>query len=531
MSTGVCWPIDATTGKASTVVTGREMIASSLDGVNASLAARTRAEKDWRGGYADRIVELVKGCASSPQAALQNAQAGMDFCYEHFHFERNGVRVSLKNVLDTPLEELCSTSSTFFETATVEGPPSSELKAAKIPVHGVERSANELVDIANAWSSSGVIEPSAAEAWKWVVVNGGPGSAVEKGLSDTIFVVFGAGAAIGPFVPLMKTGATVAAVDLPRSAVWDRLCALAEQSPRAKLLAPRNTLTGQLGADLIEQAPEVARWVCSLDQSKRLVLGSFGYADGANFVRLALAMDLIKMLVLKHRENDKVALSYLCSPTDAFLVDEATRLNSRKRYEALSLSAAVRPLVSAASGGKSLQPNYPATPDPALANSERVVDCFVVQQGPNYAIAKRIQSWRAILARCSGIPVSSNVAPASATQSVTKNALLAAGYGGAQFFPPIEIFQPETANHVMLISLYHDIFNEKSCAYPSFEMENPLDLFAIGAVHGGMQRTLYKVRSVLEIAVLLHYLDKFKVPITIGSASLYALRRTFHSKL
>ena len=28
-----------------------------------------------------------------------------------------------------------------------------------------------------------------------------------------------------------------------------------------------------------------------------------------------------------------------------------------------------------------------------------IADCLVVEQGPNYALAKRIQQWRAILAR------------------------------------------------------------------------------------------------------------------------------------
>ena len=49
-----------------------------------------------------------------------------------------------------------------------------------------------------------------------------------------------------------------------------------------------------------------------------------------------------------------------------------------------------------------------------------IADCLVVEQGPNYALAKRIQQWRAILARHQGQRVSINIAPSTTTHSVTK---------------------------------------------------------------------------------------------------------------
>ena len=53
-------------------------------------------------------------------------------------------------------------------------------------------------------------------------------------------------------------------------------------------------------------------------------------------------------------------------------------------------------------------------------------------QGPNYALAKTMQMWRATLARArDSLLVSSNVAPAARTASmVAGNARYAAGYGG-----------------------------------------------------------------------------------------------------
>jgi hypothetical protein len=85
-------------------------------------------------------------------------------------------------------------------------------------------------------------------------------------------------------------------------------------------------------------------------------------------------------------------------------------------------------------------------------------------------------------------------------------------------------------NHVMLLSLYCDVFNPESLAQPhrAAEFENPYSFFVTGAVHGGMMRLAYKLRSVLELAVLLHYLDKYKLQAAIGAsaAGLTLLRRS-----
>ena len=57
--------------------------------------------------------------------------------------------------------------------------------------------------------------------------------------------------------------------------------------------------------------------------------------------------------------------------------------------------------------------------------------------------AKRLQQWRAILARDAGCTVSINIAPATATQSVVHNKSFAAAYGGMRAFKPMEIFYQE----------------------------------------------------------------------------------------
>ncbi len=51
----------------------------------------------------------------------------------------------------------------------------------------------------------------------------------------------------------------------------------------------------------------------------------------------------------------------------------------------------------------------------------QVVDGLSVAQGPNYALAKRLQHWRAVVEYSAGRVVSSNIAPSTATLSVVSN--------------------------------------------------------------------------------------------------------------
>lgn len=102
-----------------------------------------------------------------------------------------------------------------------------------------------------------------------------------------------------------------------------------------------------------------------------------------------------------------------------------------------------------------------------------LVDGIVSAQGPNYALAKRLQHWRAVVARSNGHTVCSNVAPSTATKSVVHNAQFAAAYGGFHLFKPLEVMYQETSNAVMGILLLHDIRNPKSAAAGQVNFVNP----------------------------------------------------------
>src|SRR5699024_3722962 len=123
-------------------------------------------------------------------------------------------------------------------------------------------------------------------------------------------------------------------------------------------------------------------------------------------------------------------------------------------------------------------------------------DILVPQQGPSYAMAKRLQRWRGVRAEADGHTVSFNVAPSSWTRSVTKNRVLAAAYQGAHRFG-VEIFDADTTRVLMAAMLAHDLHHGAG------ERAHPEQLFADQAAHGGLWRAGYEPKTVLGFAAVL----------------------------
>jgi hypothetical protein len=221
-----------------------------------------------------------------------------------------------------------------------------------------------------------------------------------------------------------------------------------------------------------------------------LVLGNYVYADGATNLRVASAVDALTAHLLTRR--DDLTLAFLATPTDVFAVPADAVAEATRRYREASGIGRVRRPLRVVSGGRLLRRNYPPDADPGINDS------LVPQQGPNYALAKRLQRWRATAARAAGTPVSLNVAPATRTRSVLRNRLLAAAYAGAHRFG-VEVFEPATSNTLMAALLVHDV-----CAAPS-PRTHPWQDEADCAAHGGLWRQPYAPRSALGIAVLLGF--------------------------
>lgn len=466
----------AADGTRSTTTAGRGIVADALRAADPVGARAVENETAWRSRYLLHFRRLVEAGVDSPAAWLAIADAGLRSVHQHL------------SVDDAPLADvLIAPAGRRLATVEVTGSaePSTELA---LPYHGRSLRGQELRDQLAGWVDRGVLEPSAAVAVGEVIDH-----PEWLALAGHTVVVLGAGAEMGPVGPLLGWGARVAAVDLPRPAVWERLIRQA-RAGAGTLLVPADQAeptdpAAAAGADLLTEVPEIADWLGGLDG--RLVLGNYLYADGGTHVRLSVAADLLGTRVAADRPD--TGLAFLATPTDVFVVPRAAVEQSTQAYTGRSATAKVlgRPL-RWVTRGRLMHRAYPPDADPGIA------DALVPAQGPNYVLAKRIQRWRAASARADGRLVSFHVAPSTRTQSVIKNRALAAAYAGARRFG-VEIFEPDTANTLMAALLVRDL------AGPPGQHEHPWQDEAHAAVHGGLWRCAYEPRSMLGLAAVLGY--------------------------
>ena len=368
-----------------------------------------------------------------------------------------------------------------------------------VPYRGERLSGSALLRQLDAWVAAGVIESSCADAVRAVAA-----SPEWLALPGRTVVVLGAGAEVGPLPVLLSWGARVIGIDLPRPAIWDRVLETARRSGGTLLVPVADAKPGRdgvdsggdlgplaqrAGFDLADDIPAVADWLAGVDGP--LVLGNYVYADGADNVRVASAVDALTVRLQAERPD--LALAFLATPTDVFAVPPDAVAQSARAYAARSPAGKLgRGLLQSLSAGRLLRPAYPAGSDPGICDS------LVAQQGPNYALAKRLQRWRATVARDGGAAVSMNVAPPTRTRSVTRNRVLAAAYAGAGRFG-VEVFEPATTKALMAALLVHDLHAGQPAAGHPWQDE------AHAAAHGGLWRMAYAPRSALSLAALLGY--------------------------
>ncbi|GAA4566460.1 hypothetical protein GCM10023176_16620 [Micromonospora coerulea] len=476
-TSGVVFP--TVDGTRSTSALGRAVVADALRAVDPVGARAAEHETNWRHGYLGHFRRLVEAGLFSREAALTIARDGLAALHAR-------MRVVPEEGPELPLDEVFTTAvGQPLDTATVVGTGTAE-RELSVPYRGQRLRGDDLRRRLDAWVDAGVIEPSCAEAVRTVLANPD-----WLDLRDQRIVVLGAGAEMGPLPSVLRWGGDVVAVDLPRPDIWRRLLRTAHRyAGRLHLPVPPGTadddpaLAAGAGADLLHRLPQAAEWLRALDG--RLVLGNYVYADGATNVRVAMAVDALTRHLQQHRED--VALAFLATPTDVFAVPGDAVRHAERGYAQRGLA---RRSLRVLSGGRLLHRNYPPGADPGINDS------LVPQQGPNYALAKRLQRWRATVARDAGSTVSFTVAPPTRTRSVLRNRALAAAYAGAHRFG-IEVFEPATSNTLMAALLVHAL---RTGGGPA--QEHPWQDEAYAAAHGGLWRVPYAPRSALGLAVLL----------------------------
>jgi hypothetical protein len=488
-SPGVVFPI--TDGRRSSLTTGRAVFADAVARVDTALATDVLRESHWRENYYHHLRTLTFLSARSSVYSSRISRDGLDAVSHRMRFVRDGDEMDLTTAMAV-------VDPDRFATHVITGDAAGERGGQlSVPFRGERLRGDALRQQLDRWVAKGICEPGFASALEAVIDH-----PEWLDLSDLSFVLLGAGAELSPLITLLRGGATVAAIDLPRPAIWRRLIKIARGSP-GKLVFPVGhgwdddssdaEVADVAGLDVVADTPEAARWIGALPGP--LVLGSYVYAPGADHVRATTAVDTITRRLIARRSD--LALAFLATPTDAYAVPVEAVEMSQARYLNRSRTAVAGAGLSA---HRLFRPQYDGSEVGIDGGEFGLSDVLVEQQGPNYALAVRMQRWRAVDARVHGIGVSVNVAPPTATRSVMRNRLLAMAYRGASSFG-VEVFEPATARTLMAALLVHDLRNPGSYAHPDTELAHDWLLFAHEANHGGLWRSPFEPRSVLSLAV------------------------------
>jgi hypothetical protein len=479
---GIQFPADAA-GKRSSAAVGRAILAAALRPLDEKAATQCLAERDWRHAYPQHFRRLVALQAAAPQAVVASCRAGLDAAWQALPFLVDGRALPLREAMARP-------TGAPLQSLRLQGGSAAPARW-EVPYKGRRLHGDALARRIDAWAAAGVIEASTAAA-----LHAARTHPDWFDLSDRHLVLLGAGSEAGPLAWLAQWRANIVAIDLARAPTWKKIAQRAAAG-NGRLIAP---VAGEAaldiqhaGCDMLTQTPGIAAWLQSLGQP--LDVFSIAYLDGERHVRVSLAMDAIAAACTA--ADARSTLAWMATPTDVFAVPQPLAEAVMRAYaERGTLKRLAQAGLRAGSGGRSFAPHIETLVDAADGSRWGVVDCLVIEQGPNYALAKRLQQWRALVARAEGRGVSINVAPSTTTASVVSNPALAAGFRGAKAFD-IEVFAPDTTNALMAAMWVHDLRNPPAAA------AHPLQLLVDGANHGGLWRVPYLPRSVLPFAALL----------------------------
>lgn len=225
-----------------------QVLASAIAAVDATTAEAVLSEKNWRENYGGHFLNMVKRSSESPQAALNIARAGIEKVYEVLQFVApNNERFNLRHAITTPHVA----ASAPLRAITIEG-QGTHSQQAQVPYKGQVLEGTQLLEQVDRWIRDGAIERSAGSAVDMVLHTE---SWIRLDNKHDVYVVMGAGAAMGPLQVLLSLGATVVAVDIDVPAIWSRLIQIAKQSP-GKLIIPVTSSEFDNGSTLLTSAAD-----------------------------------------------------------------------------------------------------------------------------------------------------------------------------------------------------------------------------------------------------------------------------------
>ncbi|WP_277559308.1 hypothetical protein [Acinetobacter beijerinckii] len=482
---GIQFPLQSGKKSPSTTHTAKQILKSALQSVDSRYATQLASEKNWRKNYPFYFHELVKVGIESVDHPARIAQQGLETAKSLFNFNRaeqsHTLTSAMANIKDQP-----------FESFILKGTGSSTIEPWFIPYHGKKLQGEALLQQIELWEQQQVIEPSHAKALR--LLNQHP---EWFDLSKRTMVLFGAGSEAGPLSWLAKWRANIVAIDLPHPAIWEKITKVIEKG-NATLIAPQIKVADkqQLGANLLTQTPEIANWLNTF--SETLDLAGIAYLDGEKHVRVSIAMISIMEQVSQHKPDSSIM--FMLTPTDIYAIPKTVvhsiqdKIKQRPIVEKL-LTKSIHNI----SLSNFFKPNLKQLIQSDNGQQYGISDCMVIEQGPNYALAKRLQQWFAISTRARGQKTVINIAPSTTTHSVVKNPILKAAFSGADLFK-VETFNPETTNAIMAALWIHDLNNPESATNPDKQLDHPLELIMENANHGGLWHVPYLARTALPFA-------------------------------
>ncbi|WP_339352849.1 hypothetical protein [Acinetobacter beijerinckii] len=482
---GIQFPLQSGKKSPSTTHTAKQILKSALQSVDSRYATQLASEKNWRKNYPFYFHELVKVGIESVDHPARIAQQGLETAKSLFNFNRaeqsHTLTSAMANIKDQP-----------FESFILKGTGSSTIEPWFIPYHGKKLQGEALLQQIELWEQQQVIEPSHAKALR--LLNQHP---EWFDLSKRTMVLFGAGSEAGPLSWLAKWRANIVAIDLPHPAIWEKITKVIENG-NATLIAPQMQVADkqQLGANLLTQTPEIANWLNTFSES--LDLAGIAYLDGEKHVRVSIAMISIMEQVSQHKPDSSIM--FMLTPTDIYAIPKAVVHSIQDKIKQRPI---VEKLLTKSIHNISLtnffKPNLKQLIQSDNGQQYGISDCMVIEQGPNYALAKRLQQWFAISTRARGQKTVINIAPSTTTHSVVKNPILKAAFSGADLFK-VETFNPETTNAIMAALWIHDLNNPESATNPDKQLAHPLELIMENANHGGLWHVPYLARTALPFA-------------------------------
>jgi hypothetical protein len=503
------WPLkDEKTGKFRSTPTNQSIWVEAAKAAEDTAAATAFADrikncKNWRSDYVDIMEDFAKlMLAASPANAIQMCQAGLDAAEQAFVFRLNDDdddtnTVPLKEAMSRGCKSLEDSASHTYKGKQPVVPTPFKLASP----HGSDSNplfvtGEEAVKQIKKWSDYGCMEPSAVEhaAATCLIPD------VSALTSNKTFCLLGLTSEMGPAYSLLRIpGAHVIGVARSEKKVA-KLVEWLEQE------GAETTTLETLQADMLKETPQIAKWIVeTAPRDRELIILPLAYMDGEACVRVSVAMDAIVTSVMKHR-ND-VGLCYYVSPAIVFPIPVEAAQDAKQRYEKENSTSWKRWLSTVFAMNQWYQPSntWKQLNDADPSTSLPILNGLVNFQGPNYALAKTMQTWRCMLAHASGANVSAPPAPGTRTDSVLHSPEAAAFLEGLQYVPPMLAFDVWPCSSLLTAIVLHQLDQHSSGggSSSSRQLQHPLTMFWDGAVHGGGWRCPYSSDSFMTMSYIL----------------------------